>query len=139
MWKNVSKKHQKKTSLLVVKDNHFLMGLRIIILENLSSKELFSLLISPTDHHPTLWKYFDYLLPNIELPWKEIYLTAREATANSHLRCFTYKIINNLLYLDNILNILQNHILLNFKLYIYQSWERGVLNLNGWIKKRHQS
>ena len=54
MWKNVSNKHQKKTSFLVVKDNHFLMGLRIIMLEKLSSKELFSSLISATDHHPTL-------------------------------------------------------------------------------------
>ena len=36
--------------------------------------------------------------------------------------------------LDNNLNILQNHILLIFKLYIYQSRERGVLNLNGLIK-----
>ena len=35
---------------------------------------------------------------------------------------------------DNNLNILQNHILLSFKLYIYQSRERGVLNLNGSIK-----
>ena len=34
---------------------------------------------------------------------------------------------------DNNLNILQNHILI-FKLYIYQSRERGVLNLNGLIK-----
>ena len=35
---------------------------------------------------------------------------------------------------DDNLNILQNHILLIFKLYIYQSRERGVLNLNGLIK-----
>ena len=54
MWKNVSNKHQKKTSLLVVKDNHFLRGLRTIILEAISSKELFSSLISATDHQPTL-------------------------------------------------------------------------------------
>ena len=38
--------------------------------------------------------------PNIELPWKEIYLTARKATANSHLRCCNYKFINNALYLN---------------------------------------
>ena len=31
-------------------------------------------------------------------------------------------------------NILQNQILLIFKLYIYQSREIGVLNLNGFIK-----
>ena len=35
---------------------------------------------------------------------------------------------------DNSLNILQNHILSIFKLYVYQSRERGVLNLNGLIK-----
>ena len=35
---------------------------------------------------------------------------------------------------DN-LNKLQNHILLIFWLYVYQSRERGILNLNGLIKK----
>ena len=35
---------------------------------------------------------------------------------------------------ENNLNILQNHILLIFKLYLYQSRERGVLNLNSLIK-----
>ena len=161
------------------------------------------MLISAIDHQPTSQKYFDNLFPNIELPWKGIYLTRRKATANSHLRCFNYKIINNVLYLnkklfqfgktqsslcsfchneiettlhvfrkcsvakilwnqlllffetdlnfpgltlqavlfglinesDNNLNILQNHILLIFKLYIFQSRQRGVLNFNGLIKK----
>ena len=35
---------------------------------------------------------------------------------------------------DSNLNTLQNHILLIFKVYIYQSRERGVLNLNCVIK-----
>ena len=172
----------------------------IIILGKLSSKELYSLLISAADHHTTSQKYFDNLFPNIELPWKDIYLTARKETANIHLRYFNYNIINNVLYLNklfqfgktqsplcsfchteaettlhvfhkcsvtkilwnqlllfletdlpdltpqaalfgfiinesnNNLNILQNHILLIIKLYIYQSKERGVLKLNGLIK-----
>ena len=45
-------------------------------------------------------KYFEDLLPNIELLWKEIYLTARKVTNNSHLHCFHYKVIENLLYLN---------------------------------------
>ena len=174
----------------------------MVILEKLNSKELYSLLISAIEHQPTSQIFFDKLFPNIELPWKEIYLTARKATANSYLRCFNYKIINNVLYLnkklfqfgktqsplcsfchteaettlhifhkfsatkilwnrlllffeadldfpdltpqaaffgfvnesDKNLNILQNHILLLFKLYVYQSRERGVLNLNSLIK-----
>ena len=87
------------TSLLVVKDHHLLRGSWIIGLEKRVSEELYSLLISAIDHQPTSQKYFDNLFPNIELHWKEIYLTAHEATANSHLCCFYYKIIN-VLYLN---------------------------------------
>ena len=201
-WKKCIKQTSENTSFLVVKDHHLLRGSRIIILEKLNSKELYSLLISAIEHQPTSQKYFDNLFPNIELPWKEIYLTARKATANSYLRCFNYKIINNVLYLnkklfqfgktqsplcsfchteaettlhifhkcsatkilwnrlllffetdldfpdltlqaalfgfvselDNNLNILQNHILLIFKLYVYQSRGRGVSNLNSLLK-----
>ena len=125
-------------------------------------------------------------------------MTARKATANSYLRCFSYKIINNVLYLnkrlfqlgktqsplcsfyhteaETTLHIFHkcsatkiiwnqlllffetdldfpdltpqavlfgfvnesdnnlNHILFIFKLYVYQSRERGVLNLNSLIK-----
>ena len=180
MWKKYVKQASDNTSLLVVKDHHLLRSSRIIISQ----------------------KYFDNFFANVELPWKEIYVTARKATANSHLRRFNYKIINNSLYLnkklfqfgktqsslcsfchiepqttlhvfhkcsvntvlwnqlllffetdldfpdlksqaalfgfvnesDNNLNKFQNHKLLIFKLYIYQSMERGVLNLNALIK-----
>ena len=95
MWKKCIKQ-----ILLVVKDHHLLRGSRIITLEKLSSTEFYSLLISAIDHQPTSQKYFDNLFPNVELPWKEIYLTVVKATANSHLRCFNYKIINNELYLN---------------------------------------
>ena len=100
MWKKCIKQASENTGLLVVKDHHLLRGSRIIILEKLSSKELYSLLISVIDHQPTSQKYFDNLFPNVKLPWKEIYLTARKATSNSHLRCFNYKIINYVLYLN---------------------------------------
>ena len=100
MWRECIKEVSENTSLLVVKDHHLFRGLRIIILEKLSSKELYSLLISAINHQPTSQKYFDNLFSNVELPWKEIYLNARKATANSHLRSFNYKIINNVLYLN---------------------------------------
>ena len=197
MWKKCIKQTSKNTSLVANKDNNLRRGSRTIILEKLSPKELYSLLISAIDHQPTSSIHFDNLFPNTELPWNEIYLTVRKVTANSHLHCFSYKIINHVLCLkkklfqfgkaqsplcsfchtnaettphvfhkcsvakifwnqllffflkqtltfliekqtalfgfiiesDNNLNILQNHILLIFKLYIYQSRERGVLNL----------
>ena len=68
MWKKCIKQISENTSLPVVKDHHLLRGLRIIILEKLSPKELYSLLISAIKHQPTSHKYFDNLFPNIELP-----------------------------------------------------------------------
>ena len=61
----IYQKTSENTSFLVVKDRHLLRGSKIIILEKLSSKELYSLLISPLDHQPTSQKYFNNLLPNI--------------------------------------------------------------------------
>ena len=62
------KQTSENTSLLVVKVPHLLRGSRIIILEKLSSKKIYSLLISAIDDHLTSQKYFDNLFPNIELP-----------------------------------------------------------------------
>ena len=84
---------------MLVKSHHLLRGSMIIILEKLSSKELYSLLFSAIDQQPTSQKYCGNLFPNMELPWKEIYLTTRKATANRHLLCFNYKII--MLYWNN--------------------------------------
>ena len=100
IWKKCIKQTSVNTSFQVVKDHHLLSGSRIIILGKLSSKESYLLPISAIDHQPTSQKYSNNLSSNIELPWKEIFLTAREATANSHFRCFNYKIINNVLYLN---------------------------------------
>ena len=93
------KQTSENTSLLVVKYHYLLRGSRTIILEKLRSKELYSLLISVIDHQATSQKSFDKFFPNIELPWKEIYLTVCKATANSHLRCFNCKTLNNVLHL----------------------------------------
>ena len=86
MWEKCIKQTSENTSLLVVNDHHLLTVSRIIILEKLISKVLYSLLISAIDHQPASQKYFDNLFSDIELPWKEIYLTARKATANSQIR-----------------------------------------------------
>ena len=100
MCKKCIKQTSLNTSLLVVRNHHHFRGSRIILPEKLSPKQLYSLLISETYHQPTSQKCFDNLFPNIELPWKEICLNARQPKANSHLRCFNYKIINNVFYLN---------------------------------------
>ena len=66
--KKCVKETSENASLLVVKDHHLFRGLRIIILEKLSSKKLYSLLISAINNQPTSQKYFDKLSSNVELP-----------------------------------------------------------------------
>ena len=99
-WNILKSEYVLQNSLLVVKVHHLLRASRVLILEKLSSKELYQLLISAIDHQSTSQKYLGTFFLNIELPWKEIYLTASKVTANSHLRCFHYKIINNVFYLN---------------------------------------
>ena len=61
MWRKCIKQTSENTSFLVVKDHHLLRGSRTIILEKLSSKELYSLLISAIDHQAVLQKYLDII------------------------------------------------------------------------------
>ena len=49
MWKKCIKQTSQNTRFPVIKDHHLLRGSRIITLEKLSSKELYSLLISAID------------------------------------------------------------------------------------------
>ena len=61
MWRKCIKQTSENTSFLVVKDHHLLRGSRTIILEKLSSKELYLLLISAIDHQAVLQKYLDII------------------------------------------------------------------------------
>ena len=70
--KKCIKQTLENTSLLVVKDHHLLRRLSITILEKLSSKVLYPLLISAINHQLISQKYFDNLFSNVELTWKEI-------------------------------------------------------------------
>ena len=44
--------------------------------------------------------YFEKLFPNKEIEWKYIYLTSHRVTIDTNLRIFQYKILNNVLYLN---------------------------------------
>ena len=47
--------------------------------------------------------YFDNLFPNFKPDWKSIYLLPRCVTLDTNLRMFQYKLLNNVLYLNNML------------------------------------
>ena len=41
------------------------------------------------------------MFPNKPIKWDKIYLLPRKVTYNTYSRCFQYKILNNILYLNN--------------------------------------
>ena len=41
------------------------------------------------------------MFPKKPIKWDEIYLLPRKITYNTYLRCFQYKVLNNVLYFNN--------------------------------------
>ena len=74
-------------------NHHVIKGARILPLDKLSSKEIYSILISDILNKPTSNIYFEKLLENITLAWNKIYLSAPLVTINTTLRSFQYKIL----------------------------------------------
>ena len=118
MWKKCIKQTPENTSLLAVKDHHLLRVFWIIILQKLSCKELYSLLISAIDHQPTSAETTLHVFHKCSVAkilWNQLLLFFEtdldfpDLTSQVALFGFIDESANNL-------NILQNHILFIFKL-----------------------
>ena len=81
-------------------NHHVIKGARILSLDQLSSKEIYSILTSNIVNKPTSNIYFENLFENTILDWNKIYQSLRLATIDSTLRPFQYKILNNVLFLN---------------------------------------
>ena len=74
---------------------------RLIPLENLSSKQIYVILIRKKNSAPTAKAYFEALYPNLtSRDWIRIYLLPRICAKDSYAKIFQYKILNNTLYLN---------------------------------------
>ena len=62
---------------------------------------MFSTLMSNIENKPTCQIYFEKMFLCKSIKWDEIYLLTRKVTYNTYLRCYQYKILNNILYLNN--------------------------------------
>ena len=82
-------------------DHHLIKN--ILSLEKLTSKEIYSILISKRISIPTLQQYFNSLFPDSDLNWKLIYLLPREISRSTSCRAFQFKILNTVLYLNKML------------------------------------
>ena len=70
----------------------------IVALEELHSKEIYSLIISKDMSTPTSQQYFKTSFPHLNLDWKLIYLLPWTSTKNTSLRALQYKVLNKVLY-----------------------------------------
>ena len=66
----------------------------------MSSKELYSILIKEFTNRPSPNFYFEKIFPNMKFDWRKIYISPRILTINSYLRSFQYKILINILFLN---------------------------------------
>ena len=69
-------------------DRRLIKAARILPLDKLSSKEIYSMLISNIGNKPTSNIYFEKLFENTTLDGNKIYLPPRLATIDTNLRSF---------------------------------------------------
>ena len=77
---------------------HINYNARILLLEKLSSRHIYNILIKTLFKTPTAQLLFDN---KFDVPdWKKIYLLPRDVTVDAYTRIFQYKILNNILFLN---------------------------------------
>ena len=72
-------------------------------LNKLNSATLYEILIDANKIKPISRTYFENLFSNFTPDWKSIYLLPRRVTMDTNLRIFQYKLLSNVLYLNNML------------------------------------
>ena len=82
-------------------------GARILTLNKLSSKKIYSILIRNIVNKPTSNIYFEKLFENTTLDWNKIYLLPGLATFDTTWRSFQYKILNNVFFQQKIYTLLE--------------------------------
>ena len=72
-------------------------------MNKLNSATLYEILIDANNIKPTSQTYFENLFSHFTPDWKSVYLLPRRVTLDTNLRMFQYKLLNNVLYLNNVL------------------------------------
>ena len=111
LGKKIFIKERKNFHDLTFRGHHIIKKYQIYSLIKCNSKELSSLQVSLNDTKTKSQIYFEKLFPNKKIEWKCIYLMPRRAKIDTNLRIFQYKILNNVLYL--------NEKLFKFKLFLH--------------------
>ena len=93
---------------LIIRGHHLIKSSRIIILEELLSKELYQTLISIRTNNVTPVTYFGTKFNANNLDWTKIFILPRLTSYNTYLRSFQYKILHKILFLNKKLFLWNN-------------------------------
>ena len=99
-WKLTIKQSSSDAKNLIIHGHHLIKGSRILILEKLTSKELYQILISSRNNKVASVTYFETKFNANNLDWTNIFILPRLTTYNIYLRSFQYKILHNILFLN---------------------------------------
>ena len=100
VWKETFCKGDKKISDFALSGHHIIKKYKIYSLCKCNRKGLSSLQVSLNDSKTKSQIYFEKRFPNKGIKWKCIYLMPCRVTIDTNLRIFQYKILNNVLYLN---------------------------------------
>ena len=81
----------------LIQDDHLTKGALVLKIEKLSSKELYSILITNFTNKPLSNVCFEKIFPNMQFDCRKIYILWRPIT---YLRPFQYEILNTVLFLN---------------------------------------
>ena len=99
-WKNNLKHSNIYSQNLILLDHNLVKSNSLFNIEMLDPRELYCIINSSRNNKPTSQIYFLKKFDSKELNWRIIYTLPRKVTTNTHLRSFQYKILSNILYLN---------------------------------------
>ena len=99
-WKLTIKQSSSDAKNLIIYGHHLIKGSRILILEKLTSKELYQILISSRNNKVTSVTYFETKFNASNLDWTKVFILPRLTTYNTYLRSFQDKILHSILFLN---------------------------------------
>ena len=100
-WKSVIKNDSSSFSQTYSISNDVRFLDKTIPLQAITSRIAYTLLTKPLIQKPTAQKSLSELLGTSDINWKDVYQLPHRVTNETSLRVFQYKILNNIVYLNN--------------------------------------
>ena len=99
-WKLTIKQSSSDANILIIHNHHLIKGSRILILDKLTSKELYQILISSRTNKVASVTCFETKFNVNSLDWTKIFILPRLRTYNTYLHSYQYIILHNILSLN---------------------------------------